>query len=538
MKLGYLCAALAACVLCLPVKAQLFGTNTGTFVDYLYSAADQSVNFRVPGQVGAGYNPLYTGSPNVVMTQNYGLWSTASNYANGVYQISFDAPNPAAVNVAVGGMFNGLSNVQVSGTHYTANFNLFHDGGNLLAGGGEVDLSAGVSAANPVSNFAVTPLGTNKRDLTPLFTGYAGKYQAVRWMNNSNINNVTADLTAKDLLPPGQNLGTFGNSYADQARWTGQIPNDSMLWTNIPVGADASFAKGMADQIAANLPAGKKVRIEYGNEQFNFIFTHIGKVYSLAQADPRVPKIDTFTMVAMESGLRLMDLGAAFRQEWQADGRSLNDIDLFVGGQGANTYFANTAVETVKANHGGTLAGTGIKSRGISFYPGDNLSGVGSVNDLVTALYADLPRQEQYLRDEVAAAKSEGLTPGIYEWGMNGYLTKGGVPLSVINAFRADPRSQKWVADEWGAISAILGPVPDSFAMEFTANGDYWTPQIDPRAPHEPEQVAIDQISSGILVPEPSAIFPMLVLLLVFGVRRRRSIRSLVANGHGQSALN
>jgi len=515
--------ALAAVVLiCVPAKAQLFGTNSGTPVDYIRSYMTDSVNVRDPGQVGAGYNPnpsASTGSPNVTLIGPTGFYSGAANYENASgYRITFNAPNPGAVNVAVGGMFSGLSNVQISGNTYSATFSIFHDGGNLLAGGGEIDLTGGLSASNPVTNFKVVRPGGNASAVTPLFASYASEYQGIRWMNSSNVNNQTKDLTAADLLPPGQNIGTFGTSYADQARMTGQIPNDGLLWTNVPAGADASFVRGMADQIAANLPAGKRVRFEYANEPWNFAFSHVGKIYSLAQADPRVPSADTFTMVARETGLRTADLFSVFLNQWVADGRNPADAEGFLNSQGANSYFANTAVDAVRGVYGSGLGG--IKSRGISFYPGDNLSGASSVDQLVAALYADLPRQEGYLRGEVAAAAAEGLTPGIYEWSPEGgYLTLGGVPQNVVDAFRADPRSKQWVLDEWNAIHAILGPVPNSFAMEFTVDGTGWDPQIDPRGPHELAQQAIDQISGQVLAPEPSSL-AMLALALPLLCRR------------------
>src|SRR5947209_8399233 len=89
-------------------QAQIFGTNTGTFVDWLPTFATDSVPLRL-GQYGAGYNNpaggtvLGTQAPTVV--GNVGFYAQAQNYASGSgYTISFNAPNPGAINLQVGGM--------------------------------------------------------------------------------------------------------------------------------------------------------------------------------------------------------------------------------------------------------------------------------------------------------------------------------------------------------------------------------------------------------------------------------------------------
>jgi hypothetical protein len=513
--------ALAAAVLPWPAGAQLFGTSTTTFVDFTPNYGADSVNFRTPGQVGSGYNPTYTGSQNVVLTQPQGLWSLAENYENGTYALQFDAPNPGAITVTVGGMFSAAQGSAAQAGHYTGTFHLQHDNPNdLLSGGGEIDLG-GVSAANPVSHFRVTRPGGNPAALTPTYAAYLNEYRGVRWMNNASVNNNQSTLTAADLLPSGQNIGTFGTSYADQARMTGALPHARLFWTNVPVGADDSFVAGMTDQLAANLPRGMPVTVEYGNENWNFAFTHPGKILALAQADPRVPHNgDNFYMVAYESGLRTSDVFHVMLNRWLGDGRDAADLSMVIGDQGANQFFGDTAIAAAKSVNGGTLSAAGVHSRAMSFYPGDGITGAASVDDLLAQLYADLPRQVGYLKNEVTHARADGITPGIYEWSPNAYLTKGGISPALAAAFRADPRSGQWVKDKWAAITSILGPEAGSFAMEFTAAGDGWTPQIDPRSPHEPEQQAIDAISTG-AVPEPR--WPCLACAAAAVTRRRRA---------------
>src|SRR5205814_783578 len=97
-----------------------------------------------------------------------------------------------------------------------------------------------------------------------------------------------------------------------------------------------------------------------------------------------------------------------------------------------------------------------------------------------------------------------------------GYLTLGGVPLSVIDAFRADPRARQWVLDEWASLKSTLGP--NDLAMEFTILGDYWSAQVNPLGPHEQEQLAIDSLAVGAAAPAPLAPEPAGIGAIVVAV--------------------
>jgi hypothetical protein len=81
-------------------SAQLLGTNTGTFVDWLQTYAVDSVPFRNPGLYGSGFNPapagvVSSGSVPVIIGP-VGLYSSIMNYPDGSgYRIEFDAPTPS-----------------------------------------------------------------------------------------------------------------------------------------------------------------------------------------------------------------------------------------------------------------------------------------------------------------------------------------------------------------------------------------------------------------------------------------------------------
>src|SRR5437868_6002904 len=127
-----------AAVTGLRAQAQIFGTNTGTFVYWLPSYGMDQLPLNI-GQYGQGYNAITAGTVSggeaSTIVGNVGFYAQAENYASGPgYTVTFTAPNPAAINLSVNGMFSGLSNVQVSGNKYTATFTINHDGGNLLAG--------------------------------------------------------------------------------------------------------------------------------------------------------------------------------------------------------------------------------------------------------------------------------------------------------------------------------------------------------------------------------------------------------------------
>jgi hypothetical protein len=508
-------------------RAQLLGTNTGTFVDWLQTYAVDSVPFRYPGLYGSGFKPapagVVSGTSVPIITGPVGLYSSIMNYPDGSgYRIEFDAPNPAAIQVKIGGNFTQLTNFNISGHHFSAEVTLTHPDGNQLVGGGEVDLS-GASASNPITNFHMVRPGGTANGLTPMFQSYLNNYQAVRWMNNNNINFNAAHMTTGDLVPTGQNIGTSGNSYDDIISWANAQPNLQKVWINIPVNVDDGFVSAVGAKFAAGLAPGKQVIVEYGNELWNGGFSQSQWVLSQAKNDSRVTAHDDYTKTAQEAGL----LSAHVQQVFQAQFADKSRVAGFLGSQGAGTWFVDNEKNLISKYYGGAGAVTSLyKYQGISYYPGDNLQGVTDVDGLVSALYADLARQNNYLATDKADAAASGLAEAVYEWGPNGYLTLGGIPTDIIDAFRADPRAMQWVFDEWNAIKSALGP--DDLAMEFTVLGDYWSVQINPFAGHEPEQQAIDAIANGtapaagsVLTPEPASLTTIALAGATLLLRRR-----------------
>lgn len=521
----------------IPAHAQLFGTNTGTFVDYLQSYGPDSVPLRYPGQFQQGFNPAPSGVVSgyaPVITGNTGIYSNAANYPNATgYTLQFNAPNPAAISATINGMFKNLSNVQINGTQYTATFTLQHDRGDLLAGGGEIDL-AGASTSNPITNLAVIRPGGTLGGLTPSYQSYLNNYNAVRWMNNNNINNNNGVVNASDLLPSGQNISNNGNSYTDIINWSNQQANLQKVWVNIPTNATNAFIKSVADQFATQLNPGKQVIFEYGNENWNFAFQHPGLVVlPKGRSDSRVNQSDNFTVTAQESGLQSANMMQIVKAEFTAKGADANRAQGFLGSQGANQYFVDQSKAAITRVYGASAITQLFKYQGISFYPADNLTSAGSVDQILSAVYSDLNRQTGYLAKDKADAAASGLSEAIYEWSPNGYLTAGGVPAAVVNAFRNDPRAKKWTIDEWNAIKSILGP--NDMAMEFSILGDGWSAQINPLLAHEPEQQAIDQISAGLsvgsgtpivggtLAPEPTCLSLMGLVATGLLARRRKN---------------
>ena len=524
-----------------PASAQVFGTNTGTFIDYFQSFPTDSVPLRYPGIYQQAYNPAPTSTVSgfaPVITGNAGLYSNALNYPNGAgYTLQFTAPNPAAIATSLSGIFQNLTNVKVVGNQYTANFTMAHDGGNLLAGGGEIDL-AGASNANPISNIAVVRPGGTLGGLTLSYQGYLKNYQAVRWMNNNNINNNNGAMSAANLLPSGQNISNNGNSYTDIINWSNQQTNLQKVWVNIPVNADTSFIKAVADQVATQLSPTKQVIFEYGNENWNFSFSHPGvTILPKGKADPRVIAGDDFTRTAQEAGLLSAAMMQTIKSEYTAKGVDPNRAQGFIGSQGANQYFVDQEKAAINRVYGAGTVAKLYSYQGISFYPDDNLTtNPGSVDALLNTLYADLPRQKQYLANDKADAAASGLAEAVYEWSPNGFLTAGAVPASLVNAFRADPRAKQWTLDEYNAIKSMLSST--DMAMEFSVLGDGWSTQINPLLPAEPEQQAIQQIAAGLVtvgggpnpivgggapVPEPASLGLIGLATTALMARRRKA---------------
>ncbi len=496
----------------------VFGTNGGTFADYLPANGLNAIPFRgwaTPGKFDP--NPALIGA-NGSLIADGGSVTYAQNYASGTYTIQFDSPQP--VNITTAGIIGAPNNVQRSGNHTTMTVKLTHDNGDPLAGIGWF-ITSGVNGGNPLSNFTMSAQGTNPSDFTPTFNQYATKYQAIRWMNNLNVNNNVAPMSASSLLPSGSNFGA--NSYDDVIKWANAQSNLKSVMINIPVNADSSFVAAVAKKFNA-LAAGKQVVVEYGNEDWNFGFSHTGWLLGQARSDARVNAGDDFGKLGQEVGLRTADMMNTFL----ANSTNTSRVAGFLGSQGSNTYFVDQAKSAISRVYGASTIARDFKYQGISFYPGDGLSGAATVDDLYNKLEADLTRLKSFLVADRNDANASGLSELVYEWSPNGYLTLGGVSPAVINAFRADPRSKQLTLDTWNAINSNIGA--NGMAFSFDITGDGWSTQINPALPAEYEQQAINQISASLSVgtgvtapiPEPAS----LGLALMFGAgwlaRRRR----------------
>jgi MYXO-CTERM domain-containing protein len=493
----------------------VFGTNSGTFAYWLPTDAMTDLPFNAWGSTSAPWTPdTAITLPNGSIDGDGGVYTQADNYPSGTYVVSFTSPSP--VTISAGGDFSGISNVQRSGTLETMTVTLNHDNGNILAGSSWLTTS-GVTSSNPVSNFQVYQQGTTPASTTPAFQGLLNNYQAVRYMNNLNINNNTTLMTSNSIVPSGSNMGS--NSYADIVKWSNAQSNLKDVMIEIPVNADSTYIASVAKTMSS-LVSGKQVIVEYGNEDWNYTFTQAGWLQTQGAADSRVTASDDFTRNAQEAGLR----AAAMMQTFDANYTGKASVAGFLGSQGSNTYYVDQEKSAISRVYGAGAVDSLFKYQGISFYPGDGLSGASSESALYSALESDLTRQTNNLTADVADAKASGLSEAVYEWSPNGYLTLGGVSASVIAAFRASADSKQLTLDTWNAIKNNIGA--NGIAFDFDVTGDGWSTQENSLAATEEEQLAVDQIAAGNLTvgsqtPEPACL-SMLGLGGLALLRRRR----------------
>lgn len=483
----------------------LFGTNTGTFADYFPTNALNALPLRSFGSASQfaqnNYNPDPTvWGPNGSLVGNFGTVTYAQNYPSGTYVIQFDSPSPVTINT--NGFFSQPNNVVRNGTHTTMNVTMTHDNGNVLAGFGFIT-SSGVSSSNPVSNFTVSAPGTTPSNMTSVFQGYTSKYQGTRWMNNLHINNNTTAESTSTLVPTGFNAGW--NSYADIVKWTNQQANQKAVMINIPVNADTGFIAQVAKTMSG-LNSGKQVIVEYGNENWNYTFTQANWLAQQGAADSRVTATDSYGKGAQEAGLRAADMMKTFKANFTGPAT----VSGFLGSQGSNTYFVDQSKSAIDRVYGAGATKSLFQYQGISFYPGDGLTSASDKTNLYNQLESDLSRLTGYLKADVSDAKNSGLSELIYEWSPNGYLTRGGVSQSIVDAFRADPMSKQLTLDTWNAIANNIGT--NGMAFDFDVTGDGWSTQINPAVAAEYEQQAINQISASLvgvgtpLAPEPTSL--------------------------------
>jgi hypothetical protein len=345
----------------------------------------------------------------------------------------------------------------------------------------------GASAVNPVTKCHITRPGGTSGELTPQFKSFLFRYPVARWMNGLPINNNVADLTAADIPDAGN---SFITAYDDVLHWANQSPMLRKVWINIPIGADSSYIVTVAKKCSDSLSAGKQVIVELSNEVWNAGFQQFFYAMDKGRADSRVSSTDDFGKVGEEYGIMAGRMMQIFRSQFTDKSR----VEGFLGSQGTNTYFADKAKTAIQKYYG--APNTLFKYQGISLYPCDGLTGSGSKDDLISQINADMARVAKALSDDRADAKASGLIEAVYEWSINGYLTRGGVGDAVVSAYRADSASYRQVLQLWNIINT--GADSGEIAMNFDMLGDGWGPQIDPFGPTEFEQEALQTITDKI----------------------------------------
>ena len=273
--------AVVALTLGASVHAQtVFGTNTGTFADWLGTYALTNVPLR--------------------------QWGTyAVNYPAGTYVISFNSPLP--VTITTTGMLGPVSNVARNGTLETMDATLTP---NTNPNAYAAITTSGVSAGNPLSNFQVVQSGQTGGQFTPTFNSYMIAYQAVRWMDNLHINNNTSLQTSASLVPSGSNLGS--NSYQDIVNWTNAQSNLKDVMIEIPANADSTFVAAVAKTMSGLRP-GVKCIVELSNETWDYSFSQAGWMQVQGASDSRVNLSDDFGKNAQEAGLRAAAMMTTFK---------------------------------------------------------------------------------------------------------------------------------------------------------------------------------------------------------------------------------
>lgn len=532
MKLGLLCAAFAACVLSFSTFAgpMWLGAGTGTPVGWLGADLTNSLGWDI-GTFGAGYQPggSWSGQQVPVITGPTGFASKAVNYPSGVYDLYFNAPNPGAVGVTVGGDMFGLGNVQIVGNQYHATFTLQHDGGDIKAGLGTVNINT--TPANPVTGFNVIRPGgmSNPGGFTPHAAPVMNRFQGFMTNKENNSEANLNVLTAADLIPSKQNIGSMGTSYDDLVGRTNANPNSKTLLVSVPLNAQPSYLAGVAASLKKLRP-GIQAYVQAGGEDWNALFPTYSALGNKGYADSAHSFVngDGFGRAAEEYGITTVQM----LQEMQKTDPNLKG---FLNGQGANSWWSLQAINAAKRNFGDATFHQTIGAMGPSYYLADNLSqSPGTVDGLIAAAEADRARQNGYLADHVALAHANGLHAIVYEASPVGLLTQGVVTLPLLQGFVNDPRAGVLTTEMLGDLDRLLNQQGDG-AYFFTEPGgtlDYWGGQGDPYAPPTPITQAVLNFVDGktASVPEPASL-ALIVCVALCGAcyRPRRPIKTPAA---------
>lgn len=494
-----------------------FGTGTPTPVDY-FGAYDNSVNFRI-GAYGQGYNPggSFTGTQAFTITGPTGFASQAVDYPSGQYTLFFNAPNPAAVGVTVGGDMSGLGNVQISGTGYSATLTLVHDNGNVTAGLGEIDINT--TAINPVTGFKVVAPGglANPGASTVQTANILNHFQGFMYNKENNSEANLNAVTAADLIPSGQNLSNVGSSYTDLVARANANANTKTILISVPMNAQASYLDGVGAALAKLRP-GIQAYVQDGGEDWNALFPTYNAFVQRANADMThsFANSDDFQRAAEEYGIS----SVLMMQEIQ---KNAPNAKGFINSQGANTAWAQQAINAEIRNFGSTTFHQTIGALGPSYYPGDAIQwNPGTVDNLISETEADLSRQNGYLAAHVAIARANGLSTIVYEASIMGALTSSGAPASLFNQFINDPRAGQLTTKMLTDMKGILNQTGDGVYW-FTEPGgldDLWGGQGNPLDPPTQVTRAVIAFADSLDVPEPvSGLF--FVSIFAFSSRHR-----------------
>jgi hypothetical protein len=108
--------------------------------------------------------------------------------------------------------------------------------------------------------------------------GMPGGINNIIGINNDINNNINQNWTANLTCPDSSSIG-----YGPSASIVGQLPNTN-YWANLPVRANDSLVKTIINDILSNLPVGRNIVIECGNELWNYGLPDYFTMYVISQS--------------------------------------------------------------------------------------------------------------------------------------------------------------------------------------------------------------------------------------------------------------
>lgn len=379
---------------------------------------------------------------------------------------------------------------------------LVRDAQGVLRGDVEIDPLRSTNAMVRIANIDPANPPDDMRIIAPDAGGESGTYrEPYLWHTRQAV-----ALRMMDFTQMNANATRFGNRVRPEhwnqvseqlgVAWEYAIDlandSDADIWINVPDRYTVDDMRELARMLATRLKPGRKVYVEFSNEDWNNIFTQYPRNVADANANPELNGTG-LDRLWQHVAFKAVQCGDVFRQEFAAAGREQGDIRNILAGQAANPYILEVGLKYLKARHGDVRSRVWGLSIARYWNPPDDFDWVTTTQTVRFPEYSQTEWSNAYAVETLrsirnpgtkysqfrALANAYGLVPVAYEGGF-GMEARNGIARRYLNtqakiAMQSNPLMEQVTIAGMNAAARDVGP---ALFMQFGAfsNWDnyYW----------------------------------------------------------------